>query len=213
MMKIARLLCALWVCGPLALEANAAESPAHNGASVAAANMGQAAAGTTHGRDTSINAGRLVAQESTQAGSGKGDGSKGRNAAVAVSPRRGSVTPPHAAGPLARSNADRLHSLHPAKAGGRITPTANRRVGPNPAAASGNLSARGRGLPGASPQGLPTPPVATSAARVPPSVKAMVRGSIIGGPRAAGPGRVGGPATGRVANNTAIGGAQVHRKF
>src|SRR5271166_5660715 len=144
MMKIARLLCALWVCGPLALEANAAESPAHNGASVAAANMGQAAAGTTHGRDTGINAGRLVAQESTQAGSGKGDGSKGRNAAVAVSPRRGSVTP-HAAGPLARSNADRLHSLHPAKAGGRITPTANRRVGPNPAAASGNLSARGRG--------------------------------------------------------------------
>ncbi len=173
MMKIARLLCALWVCGP-----------------VAAANLGQAAARTTHGRDTSINAGRPVAQESTQP-----------------------VTPPHAAGPLARNTADRLHSLHRAKAGGRITPTANRRVGPNPAAASGNLSARGRGLPGASPQGLPTPPVATRAARVAPSVKAMARGSIIGGPRAAGPGRVGGPATGRVANNTAINGTQVHRKF
>jgi len=160
MMKIARLLCALWVCGPLALDADAAESAAHNGASVAPA-----------------------------------------------------ITRPHAAGPLARNTADRLHSLRPAKAGGRITPTANRRIGPNPAAASGDLSARGRGLPGASPQGLPTPPVATRAARVAPSAKAMARGSIIGGPRAAGPGRVGGPATGRVANNTAIDGTRVHRKF
>jgi hypothetical protein len=212
MMKIARLLCALCVCGPLALEANAAESLAHNGASVAAAKMGQAAAGTTPGRDTSINAGRPVAPESTQADSGKGDGSKGRNAA-AVSPRRGPVTPLRGAGPLARNNADRLHSLHPAKAGGRITPIANRRVGPNPAVASGNLSARSRGLSGAGPQGAPTPLVATSAARVSSNVKAMVRGSIIGGPRAAGSGRVGGPATGRAANNTAIDGTQVRRRF
>lgn len=37
---------------------------------------------------------------------------------------------------------------------------------------------------------------------------------IIGGPaRAAAPGRLGGPAIGRKANNTVIDGAQVHRKF
>ncbi|MGO9995124.1 MAG: hypothetical protein ACLPTF_21785 [Steroidobacteraceae bacterium] len=212
MMKLAPLLRALCVCAPLALGASAAELPARNGAAVAVANTGQAVGGDAPGRDASINAGRPVAQESTHVDSGKGDGSKGRHAA-AVSPRRSSATPLRAAGPLARSNADRLRSLHPAKARGRITPTANRRVGPNPAAASGNLSARGRGLPGASPQGVPAPPVATSAARAPPNVKAMVRGSTIGGPRAVGPGRVGGPATGRAANNTAIDGTQVRRKF
>jgi hypothetical protein len=216
MMKIARLLCTLCACGPLALtpalEARAAESPAHNDASVAAANMGQAA-GTTPGRDKGLKAGRPAAQESTQAVSSKGDGSKSRNAAVAASARPGSVTPPHAAGPRARSNADRLHSLHPANARGRIAPTANQRVGPHSAAASGNASARGRALPGASPQALPKSPVPTSAARLPPSVKSTFRGSIIGGPRPVGPGRLGGPPTGRTANNTSIDGTQMHRKF
>jgi len=205
MMKLAPLLCALSVCGPLTVEASAAESPARNGASVAAADMGQAAASTTPGRDKGLKAGRPVAQESVQAGSSKGDGSKGRNAAVAVSSRRGSLTPPRAAGPLARSNADRLHSLHPAKARGHVGPTA--------AAASGKLSARGQGVSGASPQALPTPPVATSVARVPPSVTPMVRSSTIGGPRAAGPGRLAGPATGRIAHNGTISGTQLHHKF
>jgi hypothetical protein len=184
MMKLDSLRCALWVCGLLALEAGAAEAPAHNAASVAAANMGQAATVTGPGRDARIKAGRPAAQESTRAGPSKGDGSSGHNAALAAAPRRGSV-PPRAANPLARSNADRLHSLHPAMARGRIAPAANRRVAPMAAAASGNMSARGRGLP---------------AARVPPTVKAMARGSMIGGPRAAGPGRLGGPATGRTAN-------------
>ena len=190
MVKIARLLCALWVCGPLALEASAADSPARNGASEAAANTGQAAGSATPGRDMKLRAGRPVAQESAQAGSSKGDDSKGRNAASAASPRRGSVTPPHAAGSLARSNAKRLRSPHPAEAQGRITQTANGRVEPNAAAASRKLSAR-----------------------PPPTVKAMVRGSMIGGPRAAGPQRLGGPATGRTANNATISGTQLHHKL
>jgi hypothetical protein len=171
-MKLAPLLCALSVCGPLALGAAAAETPARTAAAVA--NM---------------------ARESTHAGASTGDGPKARQGVAAASPRRGSGMTARIARPLARSNADRLHSLHPANARAGAASTATRRVGSN-AAASGNAPARGRGLPTASPHGLPTPPVASNAARDPPSVKAMVRGSIIGGPRAAGPGRLGGPATG-----------------
>jgi hypothetical protein len=213
MMKLAPLVCALSVCGPLVLQASAAESPVHSAASVAVANKDQAADGITSGRDTSIKAGRPVAQESSQAGSSKGDGSKGRNAAVAASPRRGSVTPPHAADRLARGTPDRLRAPHPAAARGRVARTANRRVEPHSAAISGNASARVRGLPGASSQALPTRPVATSTARLPPNVKAMIRGSIVGGPHPPGPGRLGGPPTGRTASNTAIDGTQMHRKF
>ena len=212
MVKFARLLCALWACGSLSLGAGAAESLPYHSASVAA-DTGQASAGNAPGRDTSIKTGRPAAQESTRLDSGKGAGSTGRNAAVAASPRRGSVTPPHAAGPFARSNADRLHSLHPANARGRIAPTANRRVGPPAAAVGGNVSARGRALPGASPQPQPKSPVATPAVQVQPSVKSTIRGSIMGGPRPAGPGRLGGPATARTANNTAIDGTRLHRKF
>jgi hypothetical protein len=196
MMKLARLLCALWVCGPLALDARAADSPARNGAALAPAR-----------------AGNPVAHESTPAGPSRGDSAKGRNAAVAASPRRASVATPRAAGLLARNNADRLHSLHPAKARGNTASTPNRRVGPKVGATSSNVSAAGRGIPGARLQALPLRPVAVGVARVSPSEKAMVRGSAVGGPRAAaGPGQLGGPATGRTAHNTAIDGAQVRHK-
>ncbi len=189
MMKIARLLCVLWVCGSPALEARAAESPAHNAASMA----------------PNINAGRSAAQESTQARSSKGDGSKGRDAAAAASPRRGSVATAHTARSLARSNADRPRSLHPTKALGYVAPAPNRRVAPKAGTASGNMSARGQ---------APTPRAAASAARVPRSVTAMVRGSAIGGLRApAGSGQLGGPARGRTAHNAAIDGTQLHRKM
>lgn len=162
MMKIARLLCVLWVCGPLALQARAADSPARNGVVAPPAKLSRA--------------GHPAAHESTQTGPSKGDGAKGRNAALAASPRRASAPTPRAAGPLARSNADRLRSPHPAKARGNNPLTPNRRVGT--------------------------------------SAKAMVRGSAIGGPRAAaGPGQLGGPATGRrTVHNTAIDGTQVRHK-
>jgi hypothetical protein len=195
MMKLALRLCALWVCGPLALGASATESAAQGASS---------------------KAGRPAVQESTHlhVDSGKGGGSKGRNAAVAVSPRRDAVTAPHAVGSLVRNNADRLRSLHLAKARGRIAPASSRSVGPDRAAATGNLAARAQGLRGATRVGLPALPVSQNAARVPSSVKAAaIRGPIIGGPRAAGPGRVGGPAIGRPAQNTAIDGAHMRRKF
>jgi hypothetical protein len=207
MMKIARLLYALWVCGPMTLDARAADSPSRNGVAAPPAKLsqaGQAGGSTIDDRDKTIRAGRPVAHEPTQAGPSKGDGAKGRNAAVAASARRASVATPRAAGPLARSNADRLHSLHPAKARGNTPSIPNRRIGTKVAAtsaaasvaASANVSVRGRGMP-----------------RVTPSAKAMGRGASIGGPRvAAGPGQLGGPATGRNARSTAIDGTQVRHR-
>jgi hypothetical protein len=195
MMKLALRLCALCVCGPLALGARATESAAQG---------------------ASVKAGRPAVQESTHehVDLGKVAGSTARIAVVAVSPRRDSGTASHAVGSLARNNADRLRSLHLAKARGRIAPAASRSLGPDHAAATGNMTAQARGLRGATRAGLPTLPASQSAARVQPSVQAAaIRGPIIGGPRAAGPGRVGGPAIGRPAQNTAIDGAHMRRKF
>jgi hypothetical protein len=225
-MKVVLRLCALWLCGPLALGASAAALPAHGGSSAALDNMGQAVGGDPAGRDARIKSGRPVTQESTRVDSGKIGASGGRNAVVAVSPRHDPVTPPSAAAALARSHADRQHSLLSTRARGRIAPTSNRSPGRSSAAASGNVTARARGLAAARPQGLPTSPiatsfarilplqpVATSAVRVPPSLKAAAAGRPnLGGPRATGPGRLGGPAIGRIANNTGIDGKLIHRK-
>jgi hypothetical protein len=213
-MKIARLLCALWVCGSLAIDARAADSPARNGAAVSPVKTGQAAGSAAPGGDKGLKAGRRMAQESTQAGANKGDGSKGPNAAMAASPGRASNPTPRVAGhPLARTNADRLHWLRPAKERGRDAPTSNRRIGPTATVASGKVSARGQGVTSASPQAPPAPLAATNAARVPSSVAPLVRRSTVGGPRAAGPGRLGGPATSQIAHNGTIGGTQLRRKF
>jgi hypothetical protein len=175
-MKLARLLCALWVCGPLALGAGATESPVHDGA--------------TSNRDASM----------------------GRHAAVAAAPRRGSVSPPRSADRMVHGSANRPSALRSAEAHGSIAPAAVRRAGPHAAAAGANASTRGRGFPQAGPWPAPSPPVATRATRALPSVK-MVRGSAVGGPHAAGPGRLGGPATGRTAKIAVNDGTQMHRRF
>jgi hypothetical protein len=212
-MRIAQLLCVIGACVPLALEASAAESPEHGGSSVAVTNMGQAARGAALGRDTLINARRAETQESTQVDSGKGGGSKSRNAAVAVSPRRGSVAQERGVGQLAHSNADRVHSLLSKQAHRRIAQAASRPVGSNRAAATGNVVGRGTGLRSAIPVGLTTLPVSNSAARIRPSLKAVTGGSMIGGPHAVGPGGLGGPAFRRTAQRATIDGTQLHRKF
>ena len=107
--------------------------------------------------------------------------------------------------PLARSNADRRRSLHPAKPLPNIAPPPNRRVAPKPATASGNVPARGQ---------APRRPRRNQCRPGPPKIKLTVRGSAIGGPHAAaGPRQLGGPATGRTAHNTAIGGTQLRRKM
>jgi len=206
-MKIARLLCVIWVCAPLALEAGAAGSPASGGSSAAA--MGQAAGGSAPARDTSIKAGRAQTHESTQAGSAKAGGSKGRNAAVAVAPRRGAVTPQRAAGQLARSNADRLHSLLSAKARERRTAASN----PVPSTRGATANRIAGGSRTSSPLAQRTLPASKLPAPSATSVKAVAGSSRIGGPQTAGRGRLGGPAIGRTANSATINGTQLHRKF
>jgi len=198
----------LGVCGLLALGTGAAASPAYKDLSSASAKAGQAADGTARGRGTSIEKRGPVVQESTHAVSGNARGVNRRTAAVADAPHRDTVKSSHAAGPPARSNADRLRSLPGMKVREQVTPLFRRSIGSR-TAATGHLPASVRGQP--NPQGLPRP-AATGAARVPTSPKAA-RGAMVGGPRAAGPGRLGGPATARTANYAAIDGAQVQRKF
>jgi hypothetical protein len=206
-MKIARLLCVIWVCAPLALEASAAGSPASGGSSVAA--MGQAAGGSAPARDTSIQAGRAETHESTPLGSAKAGHSKGRDAVVAGSPRNGSVARQRGAGQLARSNAARLHALLSAKARGRRTAASN--------PARPTHGATGNRMAGGSRSSSPLAERALPASKLPApsatSVKAVARGSRIGGPQTAGPGRLGGPTIGRTANSATINGTQLHRKF
>jgi hypothetical protein len=209
MTKIARLLCALWVCGPLVVEAGAAEAPAGNDASAALVDSGHDAADSTPGRDANIKAGRPVAQGPTEARSGEVGGSTGRHATVPVSPHRDSFTPPHAAGPFARSNADRLHSLSGAKARDSVAKAPNRMESAK--ATAGNMA--GRGIHGSS-VGSPIPPVSNRAIRGGDSLAVVARGSSIGGGSyARGYGRLPGPATGRTARNASIDGTQLHRKF
>jgi hypothetical protein len=208
-MKVARLLCAIWVCAPLALDASAAESPERGGSPVA--DMGQEAGRAALGRDTSIKAGRAETRESAQVDSGKGSGSKSRNAAADVSPRRGSVRPQRGVGRLAHSNADRLHSLLSKQARGRLANASSRPVGSNGAATGSDGVVRGPR--GSNPVGGPKLAVSKNASQATTSAKTVVGESSIGGPHAGRLGRLGGPPIGRTANRAAIDGTQLHRKF
>ena len=116
-MKIAHLLCTIGLWAPLVLEASAAESRARAGSLAEAA--AQAATSTAPGQDLASTkvVGRSQVQESIRANSG--NGLKGGNAAVAATPRRGSGPVTRGAAELARSNANRLHSLRGQEARGR----------------------------------------------------------------------------------------------
>jgi hypothetical protein len=208
-MKIARLVWAICMCSPLALQAGPAE-------------RGSAERGPleSSGHGVSSPAARARTQESTRVGSEKGVASKGANTATAASPRFGSVTPQRRAGQLARSNADRLRSLPGTQA---RAPAAKRSSQPADSSRVGATgTARMPSFHGANPVGPPTPPVSNKAARVslsananPSTAKAVTRGERVGGPRPAGPGRLGGPATGRAAtsNSSTLDGAQIRRRF
>jgi hypothetical protein len=196
-MKIARLVWAIWMCSPLALQAGPAEALGHGSSSAAHAET----------------------QESARVGSGKGAVSRGGNTAAAVSPRRGAVTPQRGAGQVARSNADRLHSLLRTQARALAAKPLSRPAGSGRAAATASAIAPTPAFHGASPV-RPTTAVSKIAARAPPSAnppsaKAVTRGSLIDGLRPAGPGRLGGSAIGRVAaaNRAAVDGAQIRRRF
>jgi hypothetical protein len=186
-MKFGRLLCVLWVCGSLTLGASAAESPAHNGASVAAADTGQAG------------------------------GSKGRHAAVAASPRHGPATAQSGVAQVGRSNADHLHSLQQnAQARGQFARQPGGGVGSTRAVTHGAHDIRGpqgatqAGQPKLAASNGAVPPAAVragqsklaasnSAASPAARLTSNPRNSAIGGPHAQAQGVVGGPAIGRTA--------------
>ena len=185
--KIAHLLCVIGLSAPLVLEASEADSPARAGSSAEAAGMTHAAASTAPRRDSASTkvAGRSQAQESIRAKSG--NGLKAGSAAAVATSRRNSGAAPRRVGP-------------------------SRPTGPTRAAASA-LTAPTREQRGMSPVVPPKLSVSNNAVRTLPNLKVAPRGSTIGGPHVAGPGRLGGPATGRTANPAVIDGTQVHRKF
>jgi hypothetical protein len=227
-MKVSHILCAMLACAPLTFEARATASSADGPSSVAADNVGEAAGGTAPSRNAGAKARRSGDRGSAQAGARTGVGSKGQGAAVAVSPRRGSVTPQGGVAQGARSNADRLHSLLNAQAHGR------RARQPSPVGSTRRVTHGPdvRGLQGVSPSGQPRlaasnsaappaampsgqPRLAASNSAASPAARpvATPRNSTIGGPHAQGSARVGGPAIGRTVHNAIIDGSQQHHKF
>ena len=199
----------LLACGPLALGARAAESPANGGSPAPLAKFGPAFGRDPPGTEARLATGRPATQESSRLGSGGISGSGPRHAVAVASPRHGSVTAPHAAaiarGRLARASIRPAPSAAPA--GSRVAPRAQ-----------GPTGTHSHELPktsvAASPSGIaPSRQVGASAVRVPQNLKAAARGPMLGGPRAAGAGRLGGPAIRRSAINTGIDGTQIHRKY
>jgi hypothetical protein len=224
-MKMSHILCAMLACAPLTFEARAATSSADGPSSAAAVNVGEAAGRAAPSRNAGSKRGRTVDRGSNQAGAQTGSGSKGRDAAAAASPRRGSATSQGGVAQTGRSNADRLHSLLNAQARGRLARQPGR-------AGSTRAVTRGpddvRGSQGVSPAGRSKLAASNSAAAMPvvqPKVAASnsapsaarlsstPRNSAIGGPHAQGLGRVGGPAISRATHGATVDGAQLHHKF
>lgn len=172
------------MCAALALTAGAAEPPERGAASAAAAVMSEKEGAAT------------------PAHSGKGGGSKRRESAAPVAPNRRS-------GQLARSNTDRLNALLSARARGRIASPSSR-IGSTQGAIGNGLAAEARS---ASVLKQHTLPIYKSSAHAASSLNPAAKGSTIGGPHAAVPVRLGGPATPRTANSATLNGSQLHRKF
>jgi hypothetical protein len=189
-----RILCALLSCAPLILEARVAASSEDGSSSVTAVQR--------------VNDGR-----STPVSSATGGMSKSRDAVAAALPRHGAVKTQGGVGQLTRSNAERLHSLLSAQARGH-TPRPSTHV----RSTDGTTGNRVVGTqPSSNPTIRPTLPVsklpARAAAGTATTAHAVGIDSRIGGPHVAGPGRLGGPIIGRTANNAAIDGMQIRRKF
>lgn len=167
----------------LVIEASAAGSPARADSPAESVRTAHAATSTAPDRDP--------ARTKT--------GLKGANAAVTAAPRN--------AAEHTRSNADRLHSPR-----ARVAKSTSQPIVPKHAAATA-LTASARTQLDAHPLVPPKLSVSRNAVRALPNLNTVPRGSIIGGPHVVGPGRIGGPATGRAANSAGINGTPLHRKF
>jgi hypothetical protein len=156
-MKVSHILCAMLACAPLTLEARATASSENGSSSVAAANVGEAAGRAAPSRNAGTKRGRTGDRGPNQAAARTSDGSKGRDAAAAASPRGGSVPPQAGAGKAAasqagRSNADRLRSMLNARVNGHLARRPSRPVGSTRGAPGGPDL---HGARGASPAGQP----------------------------------------------------------
>ena len=193
-MNIAHLSCAMALFA-LVLDAAAAESPVRVGSSAEAADMAHASASSVPRRDPA----------STQHGlSGRSNGM------AAGTGLRSSGPAPRGPTALARNAADRPHSPHHTEARRGAAKVMSRPV-EREHAASTVLTASAWKRLDANPVVRPKLSISNDPART--LSRTVPRGSTIGGPRVAGPARVGGPATGRAANPAVIDGTQLHRKF
>jgi hypothetical protein len=230
-MKVSHILCAMLACAPLTYEARATASSENGSSSVAAANVGEAAGRAAPSRNAGTKRGRTGDRGPNQAAARTSDGSKGRDAAAAASPRGGSVPPQAGAGKAAasqagRSNADRLHSMLNARVNGHLARRPSRPVGSTRGAPGGPDLHGARGV---SPAGQSKLAASNSAAAMPlgqlkvaasnsaassaARLSSAPRNSAMGGPHAQGLGRVGGPAISRATHSATVDGAQLHHKF
>jgi hypothetical protein len=227
--KMSHILCALLACAPLIFEARATASSEDGRSSVAAANVDESAGRAAPGRKAGKKPGRTGDRGSNQAGARTSDGSKGRDAAVAASPRGSSATPQAGAGKAVmgqadRGNADRLRSMLNARASGHLARQRSRPVGSTPGATGGPDL---HGPQGASQAGQPKLAASTNSAASPAARPAVTpssaaspaarpattpRNSAIGGPHAQALARVGGPALSRTTHSGTIDGTQLHHK-
>ena len=215
-MKSIHIVCAILACASLSVEARATASTADGGSSQRVANAGQAAGSAATERDASARPAGTRDPESKRAHPRTGSGPKGRDAAGAVAPRRGSATPAHSAAQTGvaragRSNADRLHSLLNAKAHGRLVRQPGRAVG-STRGAVGDPAVRGPS-PSVVSAGQPKLAAANSAPAPAARPATTPRSPAIGGPHAQGSGRVGGPAVSRTTRSATVDGAQLRHKF
>ena len=224
---MSHILCAMLACAPLTYGGRAGASSADGPSSAAAAKVDEVAGRAAPSRNSVTQRGRMGDPGSNQAGAPTGSGSKGRDAAVAASTRRGSVKPQGAVAQAGRSNADRLHSLLNAQAHGRLARQPGGRVGSTRAVTHGPNDVRGpRGVSPAGQSRLAAsssaaavpagqPKLVASNAAAPPAAKLMStpRNSAIGGPHAQALGRVGGPAISRTTHSATIDGTQLRHKF
>jgi len=230
-MRHARLLW-LCVCALPAVSAAAAEFAGRRSPPVSAVGpapgvnaSGRDMSVDASGRDTGVKPGHVQTVETTPGSPQKAAVPKGVNAAAAASPRSGSALPQRRVSPIARSNADRLHALQKLQARRHVAMPVSRPVASNrtaagntlaaaraPPAVGGNTLAATRASRAVGSAGVPALPVSRTAVRVVAASKPAARALGVGGPRAAGPGLLGGPTFGRNANSAAVDG-RVHPKF
>jgi hypothetical protein len=223
-MKIACLMCAVWISSPLAFKAAVAapglleRAPAERGPAESSGAL-PATRAQSHEPARVSQARGAVLQGAVPKGGTMAAGVLQRPAAA----QRG-------AGPLARSNADRLDSLLRTQARPIAKPARRPGDGTSRAETAGTGLSRMPGRQGASPASLSRLAGPQIPARAPRSSDAPTPGALVGGPHPAGLGALGGPAMGRAApsraalgraafgrratvNTGALDGTQMRRRF